>query len=91
LIWLAFEAIPFHPVVPVSATRVRTVGWRIGGGAMAYVWPLWDKPVTLDEVILLRTLPVEKLVKRPGVTEVWASERRMNGKYPWLCTAKREW
>ncbi len=90
LIWLAFESIPLHPVVPVSATRVRTVGWRIGGGSIAYVWPLWDQPLMLDEVMLLRTLPVEKLAKRPGVAEVWVSERRMNGKYPWLCTAKRE-
>ena len=89
LTWLAFEAIPLHPVVPVSATRARTTGWRYKPN-LAYVWPLWDKPLTLDEVALLRTLPVEKLANRPGVTEVWASEQRMNGKYPWLFPAQRE-
>ena len=76
-------------VVPVSATRARTTGWRYKP-SLAYVWPLWDKSLTLDEVALLRTLPVEKLVNRPGVTEVWASEMRVNGKYPWLSPARRE-
>ena len=89
LIWLAFEAIPLHPVVPISATRTRTTGWR-GAPAPAYVWPLWDTWLTLPEVSLLRALPVERLTGRIGVTEVWASHYRAIAKYGMLLPALRE-
>lgn len=89
LIWLAFEAIPLHPVLPISYAHSRTVGWRVGN-TMAYVWPLWDKPIALDEIRFLRVLPLERLPGRAGVTEIWASKRDMNGKYPWLFPAQRE-
>ncbi len=89
LIWLAFEAIPLHPVLPVSASRTRTAGWR-GGAASAYVWPLWTAFLTLAEVSLLRALPVERLPDRLGVTEIWAARYGASGKYGILLPALRE-
>ncbi|MFO1423664.1 MAG: hypothetical protein U1F70_08440 [Candidatus Competibacteraceae bacterium] len=89
LIWLAFEAIPLHPVLPVSATRARTAGWR-SGSASAYVWPLWSAFLTLAEVFLLRALPVERLSGRPGVTEVWVARYGKSGEYGILLPALRE-
>lgn len=89
LIWLAFEAIPFHPVIPVSATRVRTTGWR-GAPAPAYVWPLWNTSLSLAEVSLLRLLSIDRLFIRPGVTEVWTARYGTSGKYGMLLPALRE-
>ncbi|MFO1421941.1 MAG: hypothetical protein U1F59_13585 [Candidatus Competibacteraceae bacterium] len=89
LIWLAIESIPLHPVLPVSITRTRTVGWRYMP-VDAYVWPLWNASLSLNEVKLLRMLPVERLASRPGVTEVWASTKDKTGMYPWLLPARRE-
>ena len=89
LIWLAFEAIPLHPVVPVSSRRASTTGWRSGPDS-AYVWPVWEGLLGLDEVATLRTLPLERLEKRPGITEVWASRYGASGKYGMLLPARRE-
>jgi hypothetical protein len=89
LIWLAFEAIPLHPVMPVSATRARTAGWR-SAPALAYAWPLWTAFLTLAEVSLLRALPVERLPGRLGVTEIWVARYGESGKYGILLPALRE-
>ena len=55
-VWLAVEALPLHPVVPVGPRRARTVGFA---GTQAYVWPQWAEPLTLPEVALLRQRPVK--------------------------------
>lgn len=89
LIWLAFESIPLHPLVPVAQNRAQTVGWR-RPPKTAYVWPIWSEPLTFDEVRFLRMLPLERLHERPGVTEIWSSRMGKNGKYPWLLPALRE-
>lgn len=89
LIWLAFESIPLHPVVPIAPNRTQTTGWRIRPDA-AYVWPIWDGMLTLEEVMLLRAFPVEFLSERPGVTEVWSSRYGSTGKYGMLLPALRE-
>lgn len=90
LIWLAFESIPLHPVFPIAANRRQTVGWRTYPNDVAYVWPIWDKMLTLGEVCMLRSLPVELLYKRPGMTEIWASNYGSTGKYGMLLPAQRE-
>ena len=69
-VWLAVEALPLHPVVPVGPRRARTAGFA---GTQAYVWPQWAEPLTLPEVALLRQRPVESLEQLPGVTAVWVS------------------
>jgi len=89
LIWLAFESIPLHPVVPVAPNKAQTTGWRSGSDT-AYVWPIWETLLTLQEVSLLRALPVERLSNRPGVTEVWASGYGSSGKYGMLLPSQRE-
>lgn len=89
LTWLAFESIPFHPVVPVATNQVATIGWRMPPN-ISYVWPIWSMLLTLEEITLLRALPVDNLSRRPGVMEVWASRLGKNGKYDWLLPARRE-
>jgi len=90
LIWLAFESIPLHPVNPITTNRTQTTGWRYDGNA-AYVWPIWDAMLTFEEVQLLRSLPIDRLATRPGVTEVWSSRYGSSGKYGMLYPAKREY
>ncbi|MFC1579558.1 hypothetical protein ACFL4N_01450 [Thermodesulfobacteriota bacterium] len=89
LIWLAFESIPLHPVIPVAPNRTLTTGWSRAPDA-AYVWPIWEATLTLEEVQLLRMLPVKRLSNRPGVTEVWASRYGSSGKYGMLLPGQRE-
>jgi len=89
LIWLAFESIPLHPVVPVAPNRAQSTGWR-SRSATAYVWPIWEALLTLQEVSLLRALPVDRLSSRPGVTEVWASKYGSSGKYGMFLPSQRE-
>jgi len=47
--------------------------------------------LTLEEIQLLRALPVDRLSNRPGVTEVWSSRYGSTGKYGMLYPAKREY
>lgn len=89
LVWLAFEAIPLHPVLPIGAGRAYTTGWR-SGRDLGYVWPLWEAPLSLLEIALLRALPLQSLSRRPGVTQVWFSRYGMSGKYGMLLPAVRE-
>jgi len=89
LIWLAFESIPLHPVIPVAANRAQTTGWR-SRPDYAYVWPVWKGLLTFTEIEFLRLLPVERLPQRPGVTQIWASRYGKSGKYGMLFPARRE-
>jgi hypothetical protein len=88
-IWLAIESIPLHPIVPISANRTQTTGWRLGKDA-SYVWPIWNGFLTLEEVWLLRTLPVDSLPDRFDIAEVWSSRYGSSGKYGMLLPAQRE-
>lgn len=85
-VWLAVEALPLHPVVPVGPRRARTAGFA---GTQAYVWPQWAEPLTLPEVALLRQRPVDSLEQLPGVTAVWASAVTSVGKYGFLRPSAR--
>ena len=91
LVWLAFEAIPLHPVVPVNPIRAETTGWRHGGNA-GYIWPTWESLLGYDEVFYLRTLPVKMLPQMigGGISEIWASTYGQSGKYGMLKPALRE-
>lgn len=81
MVWLAVEALPLHPVVPISPRRARTTGFD---GAQTYVWPQWDEPLSLAEVTLLRQRPVTTLGQLPGVSAVWSSSVTSVGKYGFL-------
>jgi len=89
LIWLAFESIPLHPVTPASPTRSQTAGWTTSPES-GYVWPLWHGYLTVEEVQQLRSMPLECLADRPGVTEIWFSKYGSSGKYGMLLPAQRE-
>ncbi|MCK4828856.1 hypothetical protein KA005_74720 [bacterium] len=89
LIWLAFESIPLHPVIPITANQAQTIGWRRYPNA-GYVWPIWDTMLALEEVQMLRALPLDQLSDRPGVRELWFSKYGSIGKYGMLLPAQRE-
>lgn len=91
LIWLAFESIPLHPVVPVRPNRASTTGWR-HGSSTGYVWPIWESLLDYFEVGYLRMLPLDNLPQRKGwsVTEIWASMYSKSGRYGVLLPAIRE-
>lgn len=89
LIWLAIESIPLHPVAPIRANRTQTTGWRPGKNT-AYVWPIWNGFLTLEEAWLLRSLPVDSLFDRFDIIEVWSSRYGSSGKYGMLLPAQRE-
>jgi hypothetical protein len=89
LIWLAFESIPLHPVVPIDSNKSYTTGWRMGSDP-GYVWPIWDGLLTLDELFLLRTMPVDSLYDRYDINEIWFSRYGSSGKYGMLLPAQRE-
>ena len=83
LVWLAAESLALHPVVPVNGWA-RPLGCeKIGQEKeLFYFWPLWsDAVLGLDEIRMLRALNYNALCRRPGVTEVWASEFGQSGKY----------
>lgn len=85
-VWLAVEALPLHPVVPIGARRSRTTGFI---GTRAYAWPQWEMPLTLSETVLLRQRSVESLDSLPGISAVWVSEVISVGKYGFLRPAAR--
>jgi CRISPR-associated endonuclease/helicase Cas3 len=91
LIWLAFESVPLHPIFPVASNRTMTAGWRRAKSTgYAYVWPVWTGFLTLDEVALLRMMPVDRLSERPEFSEIWSSQLEKSGEYPCLLPARRE-
>jgi hypothetical protein len=85
-VWLAVEALPLHPVMPVGPRRARTSGFA---GTPTYCWPIWVEPLDLAEVTVLRHRPVETLDRLPGVSEVWNSQVISVGKYGFLSPAAR--
>jgi hypothetical protein len=97
LIWLAFESIPLHPVIPITANQAQTIGWRrypntgyVWPPNTGYVWPIWDAMLALEEVQMLRALPLDQLSERPGVRELWFSKYGSVGQYGMLLPAQRE-
>lgn len=84
-VWFAIEALPLHPVLPVSPHRAETTGFDEDH----YVWPQWLEPLTLEEVRLLRQRPVDTLEKLEGVQAIWRSAIAKCGRYRTLSTAER--
>jgi hypothetical protein len=50
--WLAFQAMPLFPVVPVGR-RAVTTGFTGRGKREQFTWPIWSEPLTLAEARLL--------------------------------------
>ena len=84
-VWFAIEALPLHPVLPVSPRRAVTTGFD----GDHYNWPQWSEPLTLEEVRLLRQRPVDTLDKLEGVVAIWSSVIARSGKYRTLTPGYR--
>ena len=85
-VWLAVEAFPLHPVIPVAPQRAATTGVERGRG---YVWPLWDALLGIDEVELLRQRPVQTLDQLTGVRAIWTAAFTSVGKYTVMLPGSR--
>jgi hypothetical protein len=79
---LAFEALPFFPMVPAGAT-LRTTGFNTAqGGAHEFTWPIWTQPAsaeTIRSLVGLRQLqdatPSRGELEPMGIAEVFRSQR----------------
>jgi hypothetical protein len=77
--WLAFQALPFFPCFPLSPSRLATTGFE--SGDRAFIWPLWDVPITVPT---LRSLLSDPKLANPdphwqrarGVPCVWRAAVR---------------
>lgn len=76
-VWFAIEALPLHPILPVSPRRAETIGFDRDH----YDWPQWSEPLTLEEVRLLRQRPVDTFRELEGVQAIWRSAIARSGKY----------
>jgi hypothetical protein len=85
-VWLAFEALPLFPCF-LSGGRLATTGFHTRGATRkdrttSLTWPVWERPVPLDTVRSLLSLP-ELSEERPpakglgarGVGAAFRSER----------------
>lgn len=83
--WLAFHALPLFPTFPLSSRRLGTVGFP--RGEAAFVWPLWNVPITLRTVRTLLAHPKLAVPDRAwqralGITCVLrAAVHRPSGRY----------
>lgn len=68
--WLAFQAMPLFPVVPVGR-RAVTTGFTGRGKSEQFIWPVWSCPLTLFEVRVL--------LAQPDLLELSATERQRRG------------
>jgi hypothetical protein len=84
-VWFAIEALPLHPILPVSPSRAVTTGFDENH----YDWPQWSEPLMLEEVRLLRQRPVNTLRELEGVQAIWRSAIVRSGKYRTLSGAER--
>lgn len=85
-VWLAVEALPLHPVIPIAPRRAATAGVGAGKG---YVWPLWSAALGIDAVELVRQRPVQTLDQLPGVTAIWMAAFTSVGKYTFMLPGAR--
>jgi len=80
--WLAFQAMPLLPVVPVGRVAVTT-GFTGRGKREQFTWPVWSVPLTECEVRVLLSLPdLEALDARArwrrGIAQVLRSDVKRN-------------
>jgi hypothetical protein len=54
--WLAFQALPLFPVVPVGR-RAVTTGFTGRGRKEQFTWPVWSNPLNVWEIRVLLGLP----------------------------------
>lgn len=68
--WLAFQAMPLFPAVPIR-DRIVTTGFTGRGRNERFTWPIWTSPLSMDAVrVLLAT---------PNLAETNMNWRRVRG------------
>lgn len=85
---LAIEGLPLFPVMP-TAKQLETTGFRTAGSRATFLtWPIWERPIGLDEVrslLAMQELQVEvpdrKRLLARGVVEVFRAQRLTVGKF----------
>jgi hypothetical protein len=80
--WLAFQALPLFPVVPVGR-RAVTTGFTGRGKSEQFTWPVWSAPLEVCEVRVLLGLPdlasmPARERQRRGISKVLRSEVSRN-------------
>lgn len=80
--WLAFQAMPLFPVVPVGQ-RAVTTGFIGRGKSEQFTWPVWSVPLSLCEVrVLLGLAEVAELSarerQRRGIAQILRSDVNRN-------------
>lgn len=68
--WLAFQAMPLFPVVPIGR-RAVTTGFTGHGKNEQFTWPVWEAPITLGEV--------RGLLGWPKIGEMKPGDRQARG------------
>ena len=76
--WLAFQAMPLFPVVPVGKKRAITTGFTGRGKRERFTWPIWSPPLSIEAArILIGTRELgdkdAKWRAARGVTQVFES------------------
>ena len=79
---LAFEALPFYPVMP-TGKKLRTTAFRSRKRSHEFTWPVWSQPASMDTVrslVNLVEIQQEELESRAalramGVDEIFRVQR----------------
>jgi hypothetical protein len=80
--WLAFQAMPLFPVVPLGL-RAVTTGFTGRGKSEQFTWPVWSDPLNVVEVRVLLALPDLPAMsagarQRRGIAQILRSEVSRN-------------
>jgi hypothetical protein len=79
---LAFEALPFFPVVPVSSRSAATTGFTGRRSHDTFVsWPVWTSFLTVDTAAALIASGPDEWTPARGIPLVFRSQRITLGKY----------
>lgn len=68
VVWLAFQALTFFPVIPTCKSQLLTTGFkRLNNHDEVFTWPIWNDPISID---VLRSFLVN--------LELWLTEDSIN-------------
>lgn len=94
-VWLAFEALPFFPVVSDGQYR-RVPGWNRQG--TRFSWPIWRFPLQADTVRTLLSMPElaedtlsDHIMRARGIERVYRARTFRSGKYLSFSRAMPYW
>lgn len=97
-VWLAVEALPLFPVIPVAHDAAHTASFDrpvTHARGMKFVWPLWFTPLSIFSVGNLiahmsRMVPVPASASDPAFTGAFVQELRERGAAAFFCCEKEQ-